>query len=232
MSLARIKAELRKLGTPQKAKASAWFFKTGPGHYGEGDKFLGLTVPEQRAVAKKYSSLDYKSLKTLLNSPYHEERLVSLLILVERFKKGDAKERGNIYRFYFNNSKQVNNWDLVDLSADKIVGSFLLHKPRGILYKLAKSTNLWQKRIAIVATFAFIRAGQFTDTFKISEILLNDRHDLIHKAAGWMLREAGKRNRPALEKFLRAHYKQMPRTMLRYAIEKFPGARRQYYMAK
>ena len=228
--LDRIKKDLNKLGTKKRAEASAWFFKTGKGEYGEGDVFLGITVPEQRKIAKKYFNLSLNNLKILISSKIHEYRLISLFILINKYKKSDNKDKKKIFNFYLKNTKCINNWDLVDISAPNIVGDYLLDKDRKILYKLAKSENLWEKRISIISTFRFIRENQFKDTLKISEILLNDEHDLIHKAVGWMLREIGKRDQKAEEKFLKKYYKTMPRTMLRYAIEKFEENKRKFYL--
>ena len=222
-----IKDDLIKQANPEKAKLLQGFFKTGKGHYGEGDIFLGITVPQSREIAKKYLSIELNELKQHLSSKFHEERLVSLLILVEKYKKEDKKQ---IFDFYLDNLKYINNWDLVDLTAPKIVGKYLINSSKEILYKLAKSSELWEKRISIIATYEFIINNKFEDTFRISEILLNDSHDLIHKAVGWMLREIGKRSLEAEESFLKKHYKNMPRTMLRYAIERFPEEKRQRYL--
>jgi 3-methyladenine DNA glycosylase AlkD len=189
-------------------------------------------VPESREIAKKYSNSSFYELKILLQSKIHEEKLIATLMLVHNYKKGVETEKKKIFDFYLKNTKKINNWDLVDLSADKIVGTHLIHKPKDILYKLAKSDNLWERRIAIISTFYFIRNGRFKDTFKISKMLLRDEHDLIHKAVGWMLREIGKRNQNEEEKFLRKYYKNMPRTMLRYAIERFDEVKRRYYLGQ
>lgn len=239
--------ELQKLKNPGKAKILGRFFKCGPGEYGAGDKFLGIVVPEQRKIVKKYyQTTELCELEKLLKNEFHEARLTALLMLVEKFSKGDEKNKSQIYKTYLKNTKYINNWDLVDLSAPKIVGGYLLNKDRKILYKLAKSKNLWEKRISVLATFMFIREKDFTDALKIAEILLDDKpastrgnrlstrggHDLIHKAVGWMLREVGKRNLEAEEKFLQKYYKIMPRTMLRYAIEKFPEGKRKFYLKK
>lgn len=224
---------LLKLKNPEKAKILRRFFKCEKGKYGAGDKFLGIVVPEQRKIVKKYYQIvRIKELEKLLKSKFHEARLTALLMLVEKFSQADKKTRNQIYKVYLKNTKYINNWDLVDLSAPKIVGGYLLDKDRKILYRLAKSKNLWEKRIAVLATFMFIREKDFTDAIKIAEILLKDNHDLIHKAVGWMLREIGKRNLEAEEKFLRKYYKTMPRTMLRYAIEKFPEGKRRLYLKK
>jgi 3-methyladenine DNA glycosylase AlkD len=223
--------ELRSAADPEKAEVLQRFFKTGKGQYGEGDVFIGVNVPRIRKVAKKYSSLTEKEVLELLSSKIHEERLVAVLILVSWFEKGDAKRKEAIYRLYLDNTEYINNWDLVDLSAAKIVGAFLFDKPRDILYKLAESESLWERRISIIATFHFIRKGQCEDTIEISQVLLDDRHDLIHKAVGWMLRETGKNcSEKTLTGFLKKHYKKMPRTMLRYSIEKFPVEVRKNYM--
>jgi len=222
-----LRKDLEKLKNPEQAALLQGFFKTGKGQYGEGDIFLGIKVPEQRKLVKKYKDLGLNEVQELINSKIHEERLIGLLILVEKYKIGNKKE---IFEFYLKNAKQVNNWDLVDLTAPKISGDYLIDKERGILYKLAKSNNLWGKRIAIISTAAFIRNNDFNDTINISEILLKDKHDLIHKAVGWMLREVGKRDINILEKFLERHYQEIPRTMLRYAIEKFPEKRRKQFL--
>ncbi len=229
--------DLKKIATKKKAEASAWFFKTGKGEYGHGDIFLGVTVPEQRSLARKYSDLPLLEIKKLLESKYHECRLTALLILVNKYEKVDEDEKQKIVKFYLSHTKNVNNWDLVDSSAPYILGDYLLSShleaelpSRRILYKLAKSKNLWERRIAIISTMAFIKVGQFDDTLKISEILLSDKHDLIHKAVGWMLREVGKKSQHALEKFLKKHKKLLPRTTLRYAIERFPEKLRKDYL--
>jgi 3-methyladenine DNA glycosylase AlkD len=218
--------DLKKLGSPEKAKASAWFFKTGKGEYGYGDKFFGVTVPEERRVAKKYYDLPTDDAVLLLSHQVHEVRLTALFVLVHQYKVGDKKKKEEVARLYIKNAKKINNWDLVDSSASYILGDYLLTHDRGILYRLARSQNLWERRIAIVATGAFIRAGQFEDTLKIAEILISDTHDLIHKATGWMLREVGKRSEGELLGFLNKHAGKMPRTMLRYAIEKLSEAKR------
>ena len=201
------------------------FFKTKKGQYGEGDIFLGIKVPIQRSLCKKYD-LELKDIQRLLNSKIHEYRLCGLFSLISKYKK-QKKLRKRIFNFYLKNTKKINNWDLVDLSAPKIIGDYLLdQEDKRILYLLSKSKNLWEKRIAIVSTYSFIKNNNFREVFEIAEILLNDKHDLIHKAVGWMLREIGKRDQKALENFLKKHYKEMPRTMLRYAIEKFPKIKR------
>ena len=225
---------MRKLANPEKAKILAGFFKTGKGEYGEGDIFLGIQVPDTRKVAKSYLHLDDNAIRELLESKIHEHRLAALLILVEKYRKSDEKQKKKIADFYLANTDRINNWDLVDLSADKILGEYLYDKndkEKSILYELAKSSNLWERRIAMISTFAFIKKGKFEDTFKIAEILFGDKHDLIHKAVGWMLRELGKRNQEAEEKFLKKHYKKMPRTALRYAIERFDEKKKIFYMS-
>ncbi len=222
--------EIKNLGSKARAQGSARFFKTGPGEYGAGDIFAGLTVPECRALAKKSLALNLTEIKKLLTSPTHEVRLVGLLILTAQFKAGDKKLKAKIFNFYLANLKGVNNWDLVDLSAPNIVGAYLLNKPKNILAKLVRSKNLWARRIAIVATLTFIRDGQLNETFKLTKLLLKDKHDLIHKAMGWMLRETGKKDLPALEHFLQTNYSSLPRTTLRYAIERLPTSKRQKYL--
>lgn len=231
-SLSKLRKEMRSLADSEKAKVLQGFFKTGKGQYGEGDVFLGIAVPKQRELVKKYFNfIGYTDIQILLNSLIHEERLVALLILVKKYETSELA-RPLIFNFYLENGRNVNNWDLVDLSAPNIVGKFLLDKKRDVLYSLAKSSNLWDRRISIVSTFTFIRENDFNDTLKIAEILLKDEHDLIHKAVGWMLREVGKRDVVVLENFLKKHYKNMPRTMLRYAIEKFDEKKRKKYLSK
>jgi len=221
-----LRSDLKKSSNKNKAKVLQRFFKTGKGEYGEGDIFIGVTVPNIRNTAKKYYNIDFNNIKELLSSKIHEERLCAVLILVENFKNNDKE----IFDFYINNLKFVNNWDLVDLSADKIMGRYLFDKPKDLLFKLARSNNLWERRISIISTFYFIKNNDFKDTLKISELLLNDKQDLIHKAIGWMLREIGKRDLKIEEEFLRKHYKKMPRTMLRYSIEKFDEKKRKDYL--
>lgn len=232
MDYRSVEKELEKLKSPKKAKVLSGFFKTGKGEYGQGDIFLGIPVPKQRQVAKKYINLGLEELQKLLSNKIHEHRLTSLLILVDKYKRADEGLKKKLFNFYLKNAKNINNWDLVDLSAPNIIGDFLLNKDKLILYKLAKSKNLWEKRIAILATYAFIKKSQLGDTLKISEILLRDNHDLIHKAVGWMLREVGKRNQELEEQFLKKRYQKMPRTMLRYAIERFSEEKRKFYLRK
>lgn len=226
----QLESELKKAANPKQAAILQRFFKTGKGEYGEGDIFLGIKMSKQREIAKQFKHLSIQDIQKLLNSKIHEKRLISLLILIKRYEESGNKERERIFNLYLKNSKQINNWDLVDLSAPSIMGDFLLDKDKKILYELAKSENLWERRISIIATFTFIRNNQFEDTIEISKILLQDKHDLIHKTVGWMLREAGKKNQIILEKFLEKHYKNMPRTMLRYAIEKLKEERRKKYL--
>ena len=230
-SLQKLQRELRSHASPAKAKILQGFFKTGAGQYGEGDSFMGVTVPQSRTIAKKYKDSEFADLRKLLKSKIHEERLVALLILVQRYEKALPREQRSICEFYLRSLKYINNWDLVDLSAPKIVGKYLFYKRRDVLVSMARSSNIWERRIAIVSTFYFIQRGQFVDTLKISALLLGDGHDLIHKAVGWMLREVGKRSHETLERFLTDHYKKMPRTMLRYAIERYPERKRKQYLA-
>jgi 3-methyladenine DNA glycosylase AlkD len=230
--LKKLKKELEILSNEEKAKIHSRFFKTGKGEYGEGSIFLGITVPVLRKVAQKYQKISFNELQELLNDKIHTHRFVAIVILVEKYKKGTEKKKKEIYEFYLKNYDNINNWDLVDVSAPHIIGNYLLNKDRSILYKFAKSDHLWKKRIAIISTFTFIRVNQFEDTIKISKILLNDKHDLIHKACGWMLREMGKKNQKTLEKFLDENIKNMPRTMLRYSIEKFEETKRKEYLKK
>jgi len=224
-----LKNDLRSFQRLEKAKILMRFFKTGKGEYGEGDEFLGLMTDETRSVAKKYFDLPLADISKLLASKLHEERVVAVMILAKRLNKADLSGKKEIYDFYFENISGINNWDLVDSSAPIIVGGYLYlsGETREVLYKLVKSNNLWKKRIAMMATFYFIKERDFSDALKIAEILVNDSHDLIHKAVGWMLREVGNRDIGTEEKFLEKYYKQMPRTMLRYAIEKFPEEKRQ-----
>lgn len=245
--LNKLQSELRSLADPAKAKILQRFFKTGEGEYGEGDVFLGVTVPRLRILVKKYAAdLNLKDADKLLRSKIHEERLVALLVLVAKYQFGkkvpyDNKSRPRkinvsaspkqIYDFYLSHTKYINNWDLVDLTAPKIVGAYLRDKNKSILYKLAKSKNIWERRIAILATFDFTYYGNPSEALKISKMLINDKHDLIHKAAGWMLREAGKRcGEKYLANFLDLHHNHMPRTMLRYAIERLPKQKRLNYL--
>ncbi|MFA7216846.1 MAG: DNA alkylation repair protein [Candidatus Paceibacterota bacterium] len=224
--------DLNKLKNKEKAKTSSGFFKTKKGQYGYGDKFLGITVPEQRKIAKKYKELKLSEIQELLKSPIHENRFTALEILVMKYENSQNKEKEKIAKFYLKNTKNINNWDLVDASASYILGDFLYKKDRGVLYKLVKSENLWERRIAVVSTYYFIKRGDFKDIIKLSEILLKDKHDLIQKAVGWMLREAGKRDQKVLLSFLDKNHKEMPRTMLRYSLEKLSTKQKNFYMKK
>ena len=228
--VANIKNEMRKFANKEIAEHSQRFFKTGKGQYGEGDIFLGIRVPVLRKIAKKFRRISLAEVSKLLESKFHEERLLSILMLVNLFKSGDEDDQELIYELYLDNTRFINNWDIVDISAGNIVGEFLFEKDKAPLYRLVFSENLWERRIAIVATFYFIRNDEFDDTLKIAEILFTDKEDLIHKAVGWMLREVGKRVIEIEEEFLEEHYLKMPRTMLRYAIERLPETRRKMYL--
>ncbi|MBW2412391.1 MAG: DNA alkylation repair protein [Deltaproteobacteria bacterium] len=230
MPLKEIKNKLHKLGDVKRAEQSTRYFKTGPGEYGEGDIFWGIPVPELRKLSRTYRDIPLETAAKLLQSPIHEERMLALLILVMQYAKADAKVQKRVYTLYLKNTPYINNWDLVDLSAHYIVGPFLTDKSKKPLYRLAASRSLWERRIAIMATFHYIRRHTYSETLKIAEMLISDKEDLIHKAVGWMLREVGKRDLQTEEEFLKPRYKDMPRTMLRYAIEKFPAARRKRYL--
>lgn len=223
-------AALLKVANKQKRATLQRFFKTGKGEYGEGDKFIGVMVPSVRKLSKQFNQLSLSHIQKLLFSPYNEERLLGILILIDQFQKSPEEIKEKIYRFYLKNLRNVNNWNLVDGSAPYIMGPYLENRSRNILYKFIKSNNIWERRIAILSTFHFIRGHDFTDTLKIIKILLNDKHDLIHKASGWMLREIGKRDIKVLETFLDNQHRKMPRTMLRYAIERFPKEKRMAYL--
>lgn len=225
-----ITKELATIANPEKAWFLQRYFKTGKGEYAEGDKFLGITVPLQRKAAKKYCSLGLEEIEKLLSSEVHEHRFTGLLILVSKYEKGEEKERRKIVAFYLKNRKRVNNWDLVDTSAPYILGDWLLDKDRSVLYKLAKAKTIWDRRIAIMSTYAFIKKDNFKDTLKLARTLLSDKHDLIHKAVGWMLREVGKKSKVTLKNFLDKQCKSMPRTTLRYAIERFPKEDQKHYL--
>ncbi len=227
--LSELRKDLNKLSDKKRAELLVRYFKTRKGQYGEGDIFAGITVPVSRSIAVKYRDLSSPEITQLLKSKIHEERLIALLILVYNFRK-NPQDQEAIYDFYLKNTKYINNWDLVDLSSHEIVGGYLKNKPKDTLFKLAKSQNLWEKRISIIATFAFIRDKEFDTSLKIADVLLLDKHDLIQKALGWMLREIGNRDLKAEEKFLKKYYKQMGRTALRYAIEKFPEQLRKQYL--
>ncbi len=226
------KKEIKFLSNKKRAKNSQRFFKTGSGEYGEGDVFLGIKTPIQRKIAKKYNDFNFQELKELLKSNIHCYRFIALIILIDKFGKSKEKEKKKIFNFYLKNIKGINNWDLVDISAPKILGNYLLNKNKNLLFLLAKSKNLWKKRIAIISTYQFIENNLFQPTFKIAELLLHDEHDLIHKAVGWMLREVGNRNQETEEIFLKKYVNFMPRTMLRYAIEKFSKNKRIFYLSQ
>ncbi len=230
MALNHIQSAARAVADPVRAEKQQRFFKKKNGAPGSGDRFLGLSVPQLRALAKEYESATSKQLSALLASAFHEERLLALLLLVRQYGKADESERQDIFDYYLANTDYVNNWDLVDTSCYNIVGIHLLKKSRKPLYTLARSDSIWERRIAIISTYQFIRHKEYEDTLTISKLLLNDKEDLIHKAVGWMLREVGNKDRETEERFLQQHYADMPRTMLRYAIEKFPEYRRQQYL--
>jgi 3-methyladenine DNA glycosylase AlkD len=224
-------SELRSRSDPEKAKSLSRYFKTGPGEYGEGDRFLGLAVPQVRKVAKAHPHASKRDISKLLSSAYHEERFTALLIMVEQYRRGDERTKKHIFDLYLASTSRINNWDLVDLTAPHIVGSYLFERDRLVLMNLALSKNLWERRISILSTAYFIQRGESEETLRISKLLLHDPHDLIHKAVGWMLREVGNRCSPAAERrFLDKHVSTMPRTMLRYAIERFPADLRSHYM--
>lgn len=233
MKAADVSKALRAISTPERAKASRWFFKTGPGQYGEGDQFLGVTVPEQRKIAKQFKDMSLPEVEKLVMSPWHEERLTGLFILVGQFQRGDESSKKEIYDFYMAHTKNINNWDLVDSSAGYIVGPWLADKPEKVkvLTKLAESPLLWERRIAMISTQAYINQGRANEAIIIAQMLIDDQHDLIQKAVGWMLRELGKRvDRQILLSFLDQHAATMPRTTLRYAIEHLPLEQRRHYL--
>lgn len=223
--------ELRKLANKKIAEHSAGFFKTGKGEYGEGDTFLGIRVPETRKIAKRHTDIPLSDVKKLVISKYHEERLLGLVIVANKYAKAkEEAEQEKLYKFYVNHFKYINNWDLVDVTCPHVIGRHLMYRDRKVLYKWARSKHLWTKRIAMLTNWWFIRSGDLKDVYPIAEILVNDEHDLIHKAVGWMLREAAKKDMKKTEAFLKKHCKTMPRTMLRYAIERFPESKRKKYM--
>ncbi|GJL54396.1 MAG: hypothetical protein NPIRA02_15280 [Nitrospirales bacterium] len=226
ISLTGARQALRRHASSEKAKVNQWFFKTGKGEYADGDRFIGVTVPQIRSIAKQYHNLSLAQVLKLLSSKIHEERLFALLILVAQFKHGEANTQKQIADAYVANLQYVNNWDLVDSSAHYILGAYLKDKSRKILYTLARSQRLWDRRVSIITTLHFIKEGDFSDTMKLAGLLLKDNEDLMHKAVGWMLREVGKKDQHVLEGFLKTHYQQMPRTMLRYAIERFSQTKR------
>ena len=230
MKASTVMNRLQELGDAERVRILQRFFKTGPGEYAEGDVFWGLFVPEIRALAKEYKELPLSEIVLLLQSPIHEARFLALLLLIQTYRNCDALRQEEIYTLYLGNTRHINNWDLVDVSAEHIAGAYLRQRSRSPLYTLAGSVLLWERRIAVMSTFHYIKQGEFAETLKLARILLNDREDLIHKAVGWMLREIGKRDRSSEEMFLKTHYKTMPRTMLRYAIEKFPEGVRQSYL--
>ncbi|MDJ0877919.1 MAG: DNA alkylation repair protein [Halieaceae bacterium] len=230
MNAATIQKEFRELGDPSVAEHSARFFKTAKGEYGEGDRFLGIRVPVIRKAVRRYRDANLRTTLSLLKSRYHEERLLASLMLVDQFSRGDQTTRKSVYDAYLAHTRWLNNWDIIDGSAHKIVGPWLEDRSRSVLYRLLKSKSLWERRIAMMTTYHFIRLHDFDDALAIAEALIDDDHDLIHKASGWMLREVGNRDLATEEKFLKRHYRKMPRTMLRYAIEKFPEKRRKAYL--
>jgi 3-methyladenine DNA glycosylase AlkD len=225
-----LRRKLREHANPASVQILQRFFKTGPGQYGEGDTFIGVKVPGVRAVCRECQGIPLTEVRELLRSPVHGERLLALLILVDAFKRAGEAEQRRIYDFYLDHTACINNWDLVDASAAQIVGAWLHPRSKAPLTRLARSKSLWERRIAIIATFDYIRRGEFDQTFRIADLLLEDEHDLIHKAVGWLLREVGKRDGAAERRFLKGRYQAMPRTMLRYAIERFPEAERRLYL--
>lgn len=226
-----IEQELKNAGSQEKAKILQRFFKTSPGEYGEGDVFLGITMPKQRSLARAHEHISLENIQKLIKSKYHEFRMTGFIILLNKYRKSSTEnERERIIKFFLRNLKQINNWDLVDVITPGLLGDWLYAKNRDLLYKFAVSKNLWERRIAILATFHFIKRGDFKDTLKIAKVLLTDQEDLIHKAVGWMLREVGKRDLPTLLQFLDTNHREMPRTTLRYAIEKLPEVKRQHYL--
>ncbi len=230
MALSQLLTELHQLADDKIAAHSQRFFKTGKGEYGEGDQFIGIRVPKIRKLARKYQTLSIPDILELLNSPIHEERLLAIVIMVEQYKRGDADQQKGLFKLYLGNTHRINNWDLIDVSVHHIVGHYLEKRDKSILYRWAESKNLWERRMAVMATFYFIRQHTFVDTLRIGEVLVHDQHDLIHKAVGWMLREVGNRDLDCEEAFLMRYYKTMPRTMLRYAIEKFEEKKRKQYL--
>lgn len=225
-----IRKELSEVSNKDKIEVLSGFFKTGKGEYGVGDVFIGVNVPDARKIARRFIDSDFITVQNLMKSSVHEERLCALLILVEKFKKSDETFKPRIFNFYMDNTVYINNWDLVDLSSPYIVGAYLLHKDKSLLYKLAESENIWERRISIVSTLFFVRNGILDDSINLAQKLINDNQDLIRKATGWVLREVGKKDKVKLITFLDRNYKSMPRTTLRYAIEKFEKVEREYYM--
>lgn len=233
MTAQQLKEHLFSLADAEKAKILSGFFKTGPGEYGEGDVFIGVSVPMIRSLVKQYKNeILLSDAELLLGDAVHECRLLGLLLMVALFGKADAAGKKEIFESYLSHTQAINNWDLVDLTAYRIVGTYLMDKERSLLYSLSESRNLWEQRISIVSTWIYIRKGEFGDTLRLADILLQHKHDLIQKAVGWMLREIGKRDKKVLIDFLEPRYRNMPRTMLRYAIEKFSPEERAYFMKK
>jgi len=232
LELDKLQQQLQQLADPKQQAILQRFFKTAPGEYGEGDIFLGIKVPILRKIAKHYKGLSLTDIQILLQNSIHEYRFIALVILIDQYTQADSHRRQEIIYFYLNHTRYINNWDLVDISAPQLLGDYLLTHSREVLYQLANSEQWWERRIAILATFRLIKHHDFTDTLQLATILLQDQHDLIHKAVGWMLREVGKRNLAVEKTFLQQHYQQMPRTMLRYAIEKFPNETRKFYLKK
>lgn len=230
MTAEDVAKELNAHENPADAEFLQRFFKTGKGQYGEGDVFIGLRVPQTRMITKKYRDLPLAEIEKLLDSPIHEHRLAAVIIMAERAKRAKEFEKKDLYDLYLRRTDRINNWDIVDTSCRDVVGGYLMHKARDPLYKLARSEKMWERRISVVSTWQFIRVGDLDDTFKIAEMLLDDKQDLMHKATGWMLREAGKRDEARLKDFLDQHAAVMPRTMLRYSLEKLHPADRAYYM--
>jgi 3-methyladenine DNA glycosylase AlkD len=228
--LAVIRQELESLGEASRVAMLQRYFKTGLGEYGEGDRFRGIRVPVLRRLARKYQDLPRAGAVRLLQSPFHEDRLLALLILMRHYDRGEPVAQEQIHRLYLEHTRFINNWDLVDVSAPHLLGHYLAHHPADTLTRLAASGDLWERRLAIIATLYFIKQGNYAETLRIARLLLADPEDLLHKAVGWMLREVGKRDPGGAQAFLRRHYRQMPRTMLRYAIERLPAAARQAYL--
>jgi 3-methyladenine DNA glycosylase AlkD len=231
-TLKDVRAAVRALADEERARVSMSFFRRGPGEYGEGDVFLGIRMPDLRTLVKRFAGLPFEDASMLLRSRYHEERMLALLILVRAFRRGDAAARERVHRLYIDGTRWIDSWDLVDLSAEHVVGGYLADHdpPHDLLTRFAGSASLWERRIALLATFHFIKRNEFDEAFRIVALLLDDSHDMIHKAMGWMLREIGKRDQAAEESFLRRHYARLPRTTLRYAIERFPEEVRRAYL--
>jgi 3-methyladenine DNA glycosylase AlkD len=230
MTATKLREKLQAQANEAWAEDMRRYFKCGPGEYAEGDQFVGVRMPQLRKLVKAYPETPMTDIETLLHSPIHEERMLALLLMVQRYRQGDETEQKRLYHCYLDSTTVINNWDLIDVTAEHIVGGWLFGRSREPLHRLARSKSLWERRIAIMATFHFIKNCDFDETLKLAKLLLGDQHDLIHKAVGWMLREVGKRDRDAEEAFLQQQYRVMPRTMLRYAIERFPEERRQAYL--